>query len=291
MPLDDEHWLALFGLGIPDPTNAATAPPMYGAQTPASLLELPQAPPQPWRHPRPASPTGSLSTHQLTSRLFDNVREVGVYLPPSFAGTDRDLPVAVLLDGDIWLRARVDATMDNLIADGLVPPTVLVMVDSLDSVTRRRELTEHERFETFMCAELMPWIAQRWPITADPARTVIVGQSMGGLAACDLVLRANHRFGLALCQSGSFWWPDSGEFDVDAGALIRRFVHAPVPPVRIYQEVGLLEDKLLAYNRHLRDVLHARGYPVTYREYHGGHDYACWHGGLADGLANLLGPA
>ena len=41
-------------------------------------------------------------------------------------------------------------------------------------------------------------------------------------------------------------------------------------------------------NRHLRDVLRAREYDVAYREFNGGHDYACWRGGLADGLANLL---
>jgi enterochelin esterase-like enzyme len=291
MPLDDEHWRELLAMGVPDPADAAPAPPMYGSQTQASLLELPQAPPQPWLQRRLGIPAGALTTHEVASELFGNTRTVGVYLPPSYADTDRGLPLAVLLDGDVWLRAGVDAMMDNLIAEGLVPPTIVVAVDSLDSATRRRELTEHERFETFMLGELLPWITRRWAITEDPARTVIAGQSMGGLAACDLGLRAAHRFGLVLCQSGSFWWPDGGEFDSEAGALIRRFAHAPVSPVRIYQEVGLLEDRLLAYNRHLRDVLHARGYPLTYREYHGGHDYACWRGGLADGLADLLGQA
>ncbi|MFF9641914.1 hypothetical protein [Kitasatospora aureofaciens] len=33
----------------------------------------------------------------------------------------------------------------------------------------------------------------------------------------------------------------------------------------------------------------ARGYDVDYREFNGGHNYARWRGGLADGPAHLLG--
>lgn len=60
--------------------------------------------------------------------------------------------------------------------------------------------------------------------------------------------------------------------------------------MRFYVEVGLQEWLLLTQSRHLRDVLTARGYDLEYREFNGGHDYACWRGGLADGLAHLLRP-
>jgi len=63
-------------------------------------------------------------------------------------------------------------------------------------------------------------------------------------------------------------------------------------------EAGLFENDIrgsggaiLETSRHLRDVLLAKGYSVTYQEFPGGHDYLTWRGSLADGLIALLGTA
>ena len=42
-------------------------------------------------------------------------------------------------------------------------------------------------------------------------------------------------------------------------------------------------------NRHIRNVLQAKGYDVHYAEFPGGHDYLCWRGTLAEGLLVLIG--
>jgi enterochelin esterase family protein len=39
----------------------------------------------------------------------------------------------------------------------------------------------------------------------------------------------------------------------------------------------------------MRDVLLLKNYPVTYREFDGGHDYLWWRGSFADGLLSLIG--
>ncbi|MEU4423042.1 hypothetical protein AB0F81_20655 [Actinoplanes sp. NPDC024001] len=55
-----------------------------------------------------------------------------------------------------------------------------------------------------------------------------------------------------------------------------------VPPVIVDSPVTLRP------NRHLRDVLTARGCPLTYAEFAGGHDRLCRRERLGDALAGLL---
>ena len=93
-------------------------------------------------------------------------------------------------------------------------------------------------------------------------------------------------------QSGAFWWrPDEAE---EHGWLVRQCVASERLPPRFYMDAGTFErgirdPSILHYNRHMRDVLRAKGYPVSYSEFSGGHDYICWQGTLADGLLALVG--
>ncbi len=48
------------------------------------------------------------------------------------------------------------------------------------------------------------------------------------------------------------------------------------------------ETTQLAANRHLRDILVARGYDVSYQEFAGAHSYVSWRGTIADGLVALF---
>ena len=45
---------------------------------------------------------------------------------------------------------------------------------------------------------------------------------------------------------------------------------------------------LLPANRDMADLLSARGYPVTYREYPGGHNYPAWRDEVWRGLEKLF---
>lgn len=70
---------------------------------------------------------------------------------------------------------------------------------------------------------------------------------------------------------------------------MQEYAKRPKLPLRFYMEVGRLESTgvQLATNRHLRDVLKLKGYPVTYSEFDGWHDALPWRGSLANGLISL----
>jgi enterochelin esterase family protein len=80
---------------------------------------------------------------------------------------------------------------------------------------------------------------------------------------------------------------------IESGWLAQQYSTLPKLPLKFYLEVGRLEQgfpiNMVLENRRMRDTLVARGYPVTYSEYSGGHDMICWRGSVADGLIALLG--
>jgi enterochelin esterase family protein len=51
------------------------------------------------------------------------------------------------------------------------------------------------------------------------------------------------------------------------------------------------EPHILRANRHLHNVLRAKGYWVHYAEFCGGHQYINWRGTLSDGFMALIGTA
>lgn len=260
----------------------------------ASSVALLGAHAQPWLVERSGVPRGRLEARRFRSRLLGNERDVFIYTPPGYDGDGAPCDVLLLFDGWAYLDYVPTPTiLDNLLAEGRIPPTVAVIVDYPTVEARNEELPCNRRFADFIAQELLPWVSQTYHVTDNPARTVVAGSSYGGLAAAYAAFRHPERFGNVLALSGSFWWGPGGPAEPDW--LTRQFVERSRLPIRFYLEVGLLEDlehgppDQLAANRHLRDVLRARGYRVRYQEFNGGHDYLCWRGALADGLVALRG--
>ncbi|MBN0048033.1 enterochelin esterase [Streptomyces actuosus] len=266
-----------------DPYNPHRLPRRWDGP-PLPYAELPDAPRGSAWVPRPGVQGGTLGEHRVTSTALGAGRRVWLYEPAR--RRPGELPVLVLLDGDHWgPRLGVAHLLDNLIADGLIPPVAALLPDSVDTDTRYRELTCRPEYVSFLTDELLPWAAERLPLTRDPDRTVIAGQSLGGLTAAYAGLTAPHRFGHVLAQSGSFWWPAGphAEWFADALAASARV------PVRFRLAFGEQEWVALPAARRLRAALAATGYhDAVYREFNGGHDYVCWRAELADGLVAAL---
>lgn len=286
-PDDAGYWPWLRRQQRTDPLNPRTLANRWGG-APVSCVVLPGAPRgEEWRE-RPGVPHGTVSVHTVRSALLGNARRVWRYAPPRGTEAGAELPVLVLLDGEMWQPGLGVATLlDNLIADGRIPPLVALLPESLGAEARWAEMTCDPRFAGFLADELLPWAAADLPLTTDPARTVVAGQSLGGLTAAYTAVTAPGRFGCVLAQSGSFWWPNGP----GAQWLTGRIAASPRLPVRFRLSAGEQEWVALPANRRLRDTLAAKGYEdAVYREYNGGHDYLCWRTELADGLCGLLGP-
>ncbi|MFG2648742.1 enterochelin esterase [Streptomyces sp. NPDC048436] len=279
------YWSWLRGQQRTDPLNSRTLSRRWGGD-PVSYVELPHAPAgDDWQR-RAGVARGTVSTHTVHSGLLGNERRVHVYEPP---GGGDDLPVLVLMDGEMWQPGLdVAALLDNLIADGRIPPLAALLPESVSADQRWGELACNERFVRFLETELLPWAGERLSLTADPARTVVAGQSLGGLTAAYAAVVAPGRFGQVLAQSGSFWWPDGPDLERSEW-LTGRIAASDRLPVRFWLSAGEQEWVALPAMGRLRATLREKGYDdAVYREYNGGHDYLCWRTELADGLVGLL---
>lgn len=292
-----EHWQA-------DPLNPHTyalphdpVRPLPYFEHPQSRLELPHAPPQRYVAARPGVPRGTLTLASFRSAILGNERRVWVYTPPGYRTDGAPYPLVVLTDG--WFYHHVAPTiLDNLQAEGRIPSLVAVLIDNTRA-DRPRELMCSPSFTDFLTQELHPWVSEQAHVTADPAQTMIAGVSLGGLCATYTAWRRPDRFGLALSQTGSYWWAPEGESEPEW--LARQVAASELRAVRLYLDVGRLEHihdepfngdpTQLTVNRHMRTVLQAKGYPVHYAEYTSGHEFLAVQGSLADGLIALLGSA
>lgn len=295
-PLNPKRWLL-------DPDNP-DVPEHQGS----SVVEMPDAPAQPWVAKRSDISHGTIEKHQFQSALLKNEREIAFYLPPGYSKSAKPYGLVVLFDESAYLDERrhivpTPTILDNLIAENRIPPVVAILISNPPGDTRARELPCNPVFADFLNFELLPWARRLYNFTADPRYTVVGGSSYGGLAAAYAALRHPETFGNVLSQSGSYWWTpprssNPADFDPDAEPnwMATQFVKSPRLPVRFYMDAGTDEidlsghgGSILVPNRHLRDVLLAKGYEVHYREFVGGHDYLSWRGTLADGLILLIG--
>jgi enterochelin esterase family protein len=254
---------------------------------PASVLELPHAPAQPWGDARPRIPTGRIDELRVKGPRPSDDRRLWLYIP---AG---DPPTALLVLFDGWTYRHVIPTptvLDNLAAERRIPPVAALMVDNPD---RGRELGCDSGFTDYVADELVP-LAHRAIGTAVPAdRTIVGGSSAGGVASVFAAVRRPDVFGNVLSQSGAFW--SKGPSDRYEW-LTSEVASTLTRPFRAYLDVGVLEGRQFTdaptqveANRRMQAALRARGCSVTYAEFAGGHDPLCWRGTLADGLTALLG--
>lgn len=295
-----EWWRGLLAGAVHDPLNPSR-PWTGGRGHASSALHMPLAPSQSaWRGvdeagelPSVPAPPALMRQHRWHSGRLRNSRDIWVLTTGQ--EQPRQRPLAIVLDGRFWCsQMPVAMPLGDLTRQERLPEAVYVLIDSIDTGQRSRELTCNPEFWTAVREELLPQLAAWAPYNADPATTVVAGQSFGGLSAMYAALHWPDVFGQALSLSGSFWWPHrvSGRHSDGRnpeGWLLEQLEgglgagHA----LNLYIEAGIHERLIDQVNERLVALLRQSGHRIVYRRVDGGHDALCWRGGLLDGLMAL----
>ncbi|MCY7417199.1 MAG: esterase family protein, partial [Chloroflexi bacterium] len=126
-----------------------------------------------------------------------------VWLPEPLE-TGHTYPLVVLFHGQggdvgAWFHGiGVDVIARDLIAQGLIPPVILVSAGIDDSMgidsAPSEDGYDHGAYGTWTADELVPALAARYPVSTDPRDRFLAGLSMGGYAALHAVFRHPDRF-------------------------------------------------------------------------------------------------
>ncbi len=142
---------------------------------------------------------------QWHSERLDNSRRVWILTIGDEAPEER--PLAILLDGQFWAENMpVWPALASLTHQRLLPGAVYLLIDAIDTQHRSRVALQC-RLLAGGAAGTVAASQSRDAFSDDAGRTVVAGQSFGGLSALYAGLNWPTRFGCVLSQSGSFWWP------------------------------------------------------------------------------------
>ncbi len=230
-------------------------------------------------------------------------RQLWIYTTP---GELRDPNVLLVLDRAVYTTAvPTPMILHHLYAEHLIGPTIAIFVGEGAKDTWQTDMYFSEAFVGFLADEVLPYLRREYGLEADRSKTVVLGDSIEGLTAAFAAVLRPDAFGAVVSQSGSFWLNNR---DLDNGEpewLTRQILKTPSTDVRFYLDVGQMEfvaneadrmfppfvpgtTSLLASNRHLRDVLQAKGYRVDYVEVYAGHEPLHWRRTLPGALMTML---
>ncbi len=255
-----------------------------------SILELPAAPDESLVEKRQGIARGFISEEMLESKILGEPRKVWLYNSPVADDVKRK-NLVLIFDGGWYLSLiPTQRILDNLFDDSLIEPTTAVFIDTPPG-GREVDLSYNEDFARFVTDELVPWVQEHTNVSTRPENTFIGGSSLGGLSAMWMAYKFPHVFGNVICQAGvisKLMRPTQAHHEDNK--LVNLFAGSARLPIRIWLEVGLLDDADVIVNpcREMAQILREKEYDVEYHEYAGGHDFALWRGTLAQALKRLL---
>jgi len=253
----------------------------------------------------------------VKSSILNKAVRYTIYLPADYDRSERRYPVVYLLHGFTddntgWLQfGEVNRYADKAIADGIIPPMIIVMPNG-DSSFYINSYDGKEKYEDFFIKEFMPSIEKTYRIKAEKRYRGVAGLSMGGYGSLIYSLKYPQLFVAAAPLSAAVFddsaivtMPD-GNYDVVLGQLFGRglkgkdrlnkafYDNSPLKivetksaddlkKVRYWIDCGD-DDFLTKGNCLLHILLTDKKVPHEYRVRDGAHNWTYWRTGIVDAL-------
>ena len=155
-------------------------------------------------------------TEEIQSTLLNEKRTLNIYLPDGYDKT-KAYPVIYLLDGSANEDfVHIVGLVQFLTTIEKIPASIVIGIANVD---RKRDFTfpttiekdkqdfpttgSSEKFIAFIETELQPYVNKNYQ--TNDSRTII-GQSLGGLLATEILLKKPNLFNKYLIVSPSLWW-------------------------------------------------------------------------------------
>ncbi|HAT1867316.1 serine hydrolase [Legionella pneumophila] len=159
---------------------------------------------------------------------------VEVYFPAGYQSSEpKRYNIQVMLDGDMHLRQDAFGNsmgtkdiLDNLISEGKMEPVIAVFVSPTQPTMEKGNWVSMPRLKEYGCdpqtdemlAKIPGALRQAGiPVTSDPQKIGLCGQSMGGLQALYTAKMHPDIYGQVIAQSPAIWWgPSSSRLNGEA---------------------------------------------------------------------------
>lgn len=254
----------------------------------------------------------------VASKILSRTVNYTVYLPADYDYSQRSYPVVYLLHGYTddntgWLQfADINRLADRAIADGTIPPMIIIMPDA-DSSWYINSYDGKEKYEDFFIGEFIPSVEKTYRIKAQKRFRGVAGLSMGGYGSLIYALKHPDYFAAAApLSSGVFSdeemvrMPDAewdrmlgplygrglkGQarlskawYDNSVLAIIDKKTGSELNKVRYWIDCG--DDDFLAVGNSLLHIaLRSKLVAHEYRVRNGAHNWGYWRSGIIDALA------
>jgi enterochelin esterase-like enzyme len=286
LPVDRlEYLLDIDGDLRPDPSNPRLTPGPFGDH---SWIPLPAYRAPAWLD---LEPVAGVRTTLTLSRTAAGRIDCEIWSPEAVPASE-PLPMLVSHDGpEMDAYGALTAYAGAMIASRTLPPMRVALVSP--GPRRNKRYAANPAYARALTTRLVPGLADAF---ATRGRPVLMGQSLGALAALHAAWTSPTTFGGLFLQSGSFFTPDldrqeSGfEYWHEVTGFVAN-VHAvthaarEAPPTTL--TCGTAEENH-ANNLALHDHLAAVGIETGWGEVRDAHTWTCWRDTLDPHLTGLL---